>query len=110
MASTEDVVLHDKIRVHSHEYNEHIKRCFIQLAEVWQDLETAAEQQGRELDVTFKASLGIWTDALVKVKDQQQQVRMSIQQMLAEIVETKQALGAEDPVPEAELQRLQVRF
>lgn len=108
MAETAEIELHDRVRVHSHEYSEHIKRAFVQLSEVWQDLETPADQQRKELDGTIQAALSTWTDTVARVKDQQQQVRGSIQQMLAQMMETKEALGAEDPAAEAELRRLQV--
>eukprot|EP00878_Enallax_costatus_P027660 GHUV01029802.1.p1 GENE.GHUV01029802.1~~GHUV01029802.1.p1 ORF type:complete len:632 (+),score=237.56 GHUV01029802.1:325-2220(+) len=107
MTNTGDVALHDRVRVHAHEYSEHVKLAFVQLAEVWQDLETTAEQQKTDLESTFKAALNTWTDAVGRAKDQQQQVRSSIQQMLAQMMEAKEALGADDPSAEAELQRLQ---
>lgn len=108
MAKIVDVELLDKVRVHGHEYTEHAKLAFVQLAEVWQDLETDPEQQAIDIDATCKAALETWTNAVGRAKDQQQQVRSSIQQMLANIMESKAALGADDLSAETELQRLQV--
>eukprot|EP00775_Hariotina_reticulata_P001328 gene1328-1672_t len=160
----------DLVRAHTDEYTNLAKSSFVQLAEIWNQLELSSEEQkhevrhplticvhdsmrdqvvfsfedlifliynwcvampfaGRMLSISddddpggmtalhcnfllqlesiLSAASSTWTDAVASAKDQQQQVRNDIRQALAEMMEIKALLGADDPAAEAELARLQ---
>jgi uncharacterized protein YukE len=100
----------DELHQHTEDYPSTAKKAFVELADVWADLETPCDQQQEELAGVLKAVRQCWAGAVSSAHQQQQAVRDSIQQMLAEMMETKEALGAAaDPAAEAELSRLQVR-
>jgi len=61
-----------------------------------------------QLESILSAASNAWIDAVASAKDQQQQVKDDIRQALAEMMEIKELLGADDPAAEAELVRLQV--
>lgn len=99
----------DDLHQHTADYPSTAKEAFLKLADVWADLETPCDQQQQELAGVLKAVRECWAGAVSSAHQQQQAVRDSIQQMLAEMMETKEALGAAaDPAAEAELSRLQV--
>ncbi|WIA37030.1 hypothetical protein OEZ86_014014 [Tetradesmus obliquus] len=98
----------DDLHQHTADYPSTAKEAFLKLADVWADLETPCDQQQQELAGVLKAVRECWAGAVSSAHQQQQAVRDSIQQMLAEMMETKEALGAAaDPAAEAELSRLQ---
>jgi uncharacterized protein YukE len=109
-AAAVSLELLDALHQHTADYPSVAKDAFLKLADVWADLETPCEDQQQDLAGVLKAVRECWAGAVSSAHQQQQAVRDSIQHMLAEMMEIKEALGAAaDPAAEAELARLQVR-
>jgi uncharacterized protein YukE len=109
-AAAVSLELLDALHQHTADYSSVAKDAFLKLADVWADLETPCEDQQQDLAGVLKAVRECWAGAVSSAHHQQQAVRDSIQHMLAEMMEIKEALGtAADPAAEAELARLQVR-
>ncbi|KAF6264709.1 microtubule associated protein-domain-containing protein [Scenedesmus sp. NREL 46B-D3] len=98
----------DDLHQHTANYPSTAKAAILELADMWAELETPCDVQHQELADVLKAVRDCWAGAVSSVHQRQQAVRDAIQHMLAEMMQTKEALGtAADPAAEAELARLQ---